>query len=71
MKHMTKGITWGTPSWNWSRLRMVSAPLQTPLRLQIRCICGHAQQGQVAFIMSQRVDAKLLDKNAIAALKMK
>lgn len=31
----------------------------------------HAQQGQVAFIMSQRVDAKLLDKNAIAALKMK
>ena len=31
----------------------------------------HAQQGQVAFIMSQRVDAKLLDKNALAALKMK
>ena len=31
----------------------------------------HAQQGQVAFIMSQRVDAKLLDKNAVAALKMK
>jgi len=31
----------------------------------------HAQQGQVAFIMSQRVDAKLLDKNAIAALKVK
>ena len=31
----------------------------------------HAQQGQVAYIMSQRVDAKLLDKNAIAALKMK
>ena len=31
----------------------------------------HAQQGQVAFIMSQRVDAKLLDKNAVAALKVK
>ena len=31
----------------------------------------YAQQGQVAYIMSQRVDAKLLDKNAIAALKMK
>lgn len=31
----------------------------------------HAQQGQVAFIMSQRVDAKLLDKNAVAALKIK
>ena len=31
----------------------------------------HAQQGQVAYIMSQRVDAKLLDRNAIAALKVK
>ena len=31
----------------------------------------YAQQGQVAYIMSQRVDAKLLDKNAVAALKMK
>lgn len=31
----------------------------------------YAQQSQVAYIMSQRVDAKLLDKNAIAALKMK
>ena len=31
----------------------------------------YAQQSQVAFIMSQRVDAKLLDKNAVAALKMK
>lgn len=31
----------------------------------------YAQQGQVAYIMSQRVDGKLLDKNAIAALKMK
>ena len=31
----------------------------------------HAQQGQVAYIMSQRVDAKLLDKNAVAALKVK
>ena len=31
----------------------------------------HAQQGQVVYIMSQRVDAKLLDRNAIAALKMK
>ena len=31
----------------------------------------HAQQGQVAYIMSQRVDAKLLDRNAVAALKVK
>lgn len=31
----------------------------------------HAQQGQVAYIMSQRVDAKLLDRNTIAALKVK
>lgn len=31
----------------------------------------HAQQGQVAYIMSQRVDVKLLDRNAIAALKVK
>ena len=31
----------------------------------------HAQQGQVAYIMSRRVDAKLLDRNAIAALKVK
>lgn len=31
----------------------------------------YAQQGQVAYIMSQRVDAKLLDRNAIAALCMK
>lgn len=31
----------------------------------------YAQQGQVAYIMSQRVDAKLLDRNAIAALRMK
>ena len=31
----------------------------------------HAQQGQVAYIMSQRVDAKLLDRNAIVALKVK
>ena len=31
----------------------------------------YAQQGQVAYIMSQRVDAKLLDRNAIAALKVK
>ena len=31
----------------------------------------HAQQGQVAYIMSQCVDAKLLDRNAIAALKVK
>ena len=31
----------------------------------------YAQQGQVAFIMSQRVDAKLLDRNAIVALKVK
>lgn len=31
----------------------------------------HTQQGQVAYIMSQRVDAKLLDRNAIAALKVK
>ena len=31
----------------------------------------YAQQGQVAYIMSQRVDAKLLDKDAIASLKVK
>ena len=31
----------------------------------------HAQQGQVAYIMSQRVDAKLLDRNAVVALKVK
>ena len=31
----------------------------------------HAQHGQVAYLMSQRVDAKLLDRNAIAALKVK
>ena len=31
----------------------------------------HAQQGQVAYIMSQRVDAKLLDRNAVASLKVK
>ena len=31
----------------------------------------HAQQGQVAYIMSQRVDAKLLDRNAVTALKVK
>ena len=31
----------------------------------------HAQQGQVAYIMSQRVDAKLLDRNAVAALRVK
>ena len=31
----------------------------------------YAQQGQVAYIMSQRVDAKLLDRNAVAALRMK
>lgn len=31
----------------------------------------HAQQGQVAYIMSQRVDAELLDRNAIVALKVK
>lgn len=31
----------------------------------------YAQQGQVAYIMSQRLDAKLLDRNAVAALRMK
>ena len=31
----------------------------------------YSQQGQVAYIMSQRVDAKLLDKDAIASLKVK
>jgi len=32
--------------------------------------CRHAKQGQVGYLISQRVDAALLDKQAIAALKL-